>query len=516
MTTYRIKEAMAVPMPTGKNAEEMKANGIYMLQDMLSRMPNTTQKDMHSALEGVINSGASEFFKNMTPKTVISLPSIYILDNKDIFELDGKKYVTIAVDAPRIVGKAWKSPSGKDYAKGQEFKGEITALDLDSGLPVILPLDPIKDKITKPTESAEAIAQKANKEIAQYNEKIKSINKATGASKLVLQISRAKEQIDKRLQTLENIKSATQKQLENIQKSPLSAFESYTKDLLNQIQSGKLSLKDAYDTILYLNMSTPEKLISDIESGKIKIPEELKAGLLIIAKKEIEGKKQKNKEEEQKELEKQERIKSKEIPEIHDTEIEPFTSQDVPGSKEQYKEIRTPKSVWSQIASLKSSLAGSEQDTIELTQIKQSIESLEKFMGELEKGQRSNKFLLSPEGKPILDAMNEFLSKSSLFIKRYATDIIQDGKVNPKLMGTSGTEGNALLAVSLTRMYNVVKETIAMYSTDPIITEPTKEIPQLPQPSKPTIKEPIANTENQITKLSNALWSAFEDRMRPK
>jgi len=497
----------------------MKANGITVLQNMVKTMPNATQKDMHAALQDVIKSGASEFFKNMTPKTVISLPLIYVLNPDDIFELEGKRYVTIEVHdgsnftTPGITGQKYTSPSNIEYPKGTKIPGEVEALNLDTGEPEILPLPLVREKITKPTENAENLAKKANEKIAQYNEKIKSISKATGASKLVLQIESAKQNVEQRMEDLKNIIFYDQQKLENVQKDPLSAFENYAQDLKNQVESGKLSLKDAYDTILYLYQSIPEKLVSDIESGKIKIPEELKMGILTIAKREIESTKSKTQQKQLNDAKELEIIQKRDIPEIHDTEMEYFTPQDIPGSKQKYKEIDTKKSMWSYIASIKKSLLGSKKDYEELTLIRDSINNMERYMGELQKGQRSKKFLLSPEGKPILDEMNNFLNESSLFIKRYAVNIIQDGKVNSKLMGPKGTAGNALLAISLTKMYNIVKETIAMYSTDPIITEPNKE---LPQPSKPTIKEPIANTENQITKLSNALWSAFEDRMRAK
>lgn len=34
------KIAMAVPAPTGKSSEDMKAQGLYVIQNMLTRMPN--------------------------------------------------------------------------------------------------------------------------------------------------------------------------------------------------------------------------------------------------------------------------------------------------------------------------------------------------------------------------------------------------------------------------------------------------------------------------------------------
>jgi hypothetical protein len=517
-------KAMAVPAPTGETAKKMKEQGLYVIQEMMSRMPNTNQADMELALKDIIDSGASEFFRGMKAKTIISLPKIYILDPDDVFEVDGKKYVSIEVSPPREVKKSWDAPSGTHYEKAKKgepptmFEGEVTALDLDTGLPVVLSLPPIQDKITAPVGNRDEVLQKVNAEIAKYNERISTIGNAIGASKLVLQIARAKDQIQTRLNTLDGMKQALRRQLEYYSNGPKQAFESWANDLKEGVKSGRMSLKDVYDTILYLHMSTPEDLINKIND--LGIPEELKAGVLAIAQKEVQSTKSLEEKETREDQERERKIKEKTIPELHEEPITPFSSEDIPGAKQKYKEVRTPKSLWAHIAGIKYAIAGSERDSKELTEIKQSIDNMEQYMGALEKGQRGKGFLNTPEGQPILAAMTNFLEKSSMFIKRYATDIIQDNKVNPKLMGTEGTQGNALLAVALTRMYNVTKETIDMYTggrTTPPSgamseTPSVRDTVEAPQP----VSEPVANTQNKITKMSSLLWKAFEERMRLK
>lgn len=515
------KSAMAVPSPVGDTAEKMKQQGLYVIQEMLTRMPNSTQAETMSAIQNIVNSGASEFFSKMTPRTVISLPQIYALDQNDIFEVDGKRYVSIEVSPPRKVGQKWTSPSGIQYVKGQDFGGEVVALDLDTGSPTVLSLPPIKDKILVPSENREKLMADANKEIALYNERIGSLTEALGASKIVTQIGRAKRQIEVRIDSLNRIIESNVKQLSSVEQNKKPAFESWAKDLRDGVASGRMSLKDAYDTVLYLNMSTPEQLISGLSSNPptIQVPEELKAGILAIAKKEAEMSGIKREKERNEKLEEQKRIEEKEVPEIHEDEIKPFTMEDIPGGQakpglEKYRTVDLTKSVWHQIAGLKASIDGSRRDLAQLTEIKMSIENMEKYMGALESGQRGAAFLNTPEGKPVLDAMKDFLSKSSLFIKRYATDIIQDGKVNPRLMGPKGTKGNALLAVSLTRMYNVVKETIAMYtggaSGSVALDVPVSKEPVGVEPVAPV----QASVKGKIEKLSEILWKAFEDRMK--
>jgi len=525
------KKAMALPSPAGATGQKMKEQGIYIIQNMMSSLPGVTQKDIFKAIEQIKSTGASEFFSQMTPRTVISLPKIYLLDQNDVFELDGKKYVTVYVEdgsdwkVPGVAGKAYTAPSGKTYEKGQKIPGEVIALNLESGNTEVLDLSIIKDRITKPTKNVEAIAAAANKEIALYNERIGALSKALGASKLVLQIERANRHIDKRIEDLNGIIQSLQKQVDQMKGDPLAAFEQYAGDLKGAVQKGLMSLKDAYDTVLYLYASDPAKLISDLTSTPpvLVVPEEIKAGLLGIAKQHVEGLKHREIQEQKEKAEEKARIEQKEVPEIYDEPIQPFQPSDIPSGKQKYKEISMSTSLWTHIASLKKAIKGSQEDLQQLTQIKQSIDNMTKYMGDLEKGQRSKEFLNTPEGKPVLDAMNNFLSVSTLFIKRYATDIIQEHKVNPKLMGTAGTKGNALLAVALTRMYNVVKETIAMYTGG---DEPgaggagaITEVPQVkeevsPSPQVVATPETVAKTEDKIQKMSKLLWKAFEDRMR--
>lgn len=505
-----LREAMGVPVPTGDIAQKMKEQGIYVLQNILRRMPYTTQKDMYAKIQDVVQSGVSDFFKNLDAKTVIQLPQIFVVAPENIFEFNNKKYFAIEIEPPRIVGKAWKGLDGKPYVKGQLYEGEVLALDIDSGLPVPLSLPQVREKIKAPLKDKEQTLEKVNREIVSYNERIKAIDQAIGVPRLGLQLARIHDKIAERLHILTSMQQSIQFKLDKYKKMPLESYELWAKSLREGVQSGQLSLRDIYDTLLFLYQSNPETLSQKIKNGEISIPEELKMGIIAIADQEAKSvaryKEQKIKEEKERE----ERIKSKEIPEIYEEEIEPFHIGDIPGFE--YQTISGYKTFHHWIGSQERSLEGIKKDFQELFEIQTSIENIQKYLGDLEKGQRSKKFLVTPEGYKVLDALKNFLEKSSLFIKRYATDIVQNGKINPKLMGTAGTIGNALIAVSLTRIYNVIKKTVDDLEKEIsplVIVEPAKT--PVEQPSEVPV---LSESEKRIKRMSELLWKAFENKFR--
>jgi len=502
------KVAMAVPV-SSEQAEAMKQHGIFVLQDILKRLPHTTQKDMFNKIQEVIQSGASEFFRNLEVKTAIQLPAVYVIDPDDIFSLNGKNYFAIEVDPARKVGKKWTSMSGREYQKNDQYDGEVLALDIETGLPVPLPLPQVNALITAPTGDREKVLERVNKEVASYNERIQAIDNAVGASKLALQIARAEDKINERIETLNSIKTSIENKLQRYESAPRESYEGWMNSLREGIRNGQLNIRDVYDTILFLYQSNPESLAQKIRSGEIIIPEDLKAGILGIAEQEQAGISKDQEKKQRDEQEREERIRQREIPEIHEQPISPFAIQDIPGSK--YKTVKEQKSFYHWMSSQKHAIEGTERDIKELTEIKNAMEEMRKYTGP-----KSKEFITSPEGRSYLQSLSNFLNASSMFIKRYATDIIQDGKVNPKLMGSEGTEGNAFVAVALTRLYNVIKATLEEYTA--ISPMPSgRDTVETPVPAL----ENVSNTSNsqdkiKITKLSEILWKAFEERLKIK
>jgi hypothetical protein len=83
-----------------------------------------------------------------------------------------------------------------------------------------------------------------------------------------------------------------------------------------------------------------------------------------------------------------------------------------------------------------------------------------------------------------------------------------EGTINPRLMGREGQLGNALIGISLFRIYNVIKQTIREIEGE--------EIPSERVPGEVEEVEEIEASSNNIKKMSDYLWGFFENRMRLK
>jgi len=493
--------AMAVPAPSPEVVNKMKEQGLFFLQSIINRMPHTTQKDMKAALDKVVETGATDLFTSLDAKEVIDLPAIYAPDPNEVFEYNGKKYIAIDVKEPRLMGQK-KTYYGTEYKKGDQYPGHAICLNIDTGKVEPILLSEVQSKITPSTENREFTLKKLNEEVQSYNEKINAINKSTGAYKLAMQVLSAEMKVDQRLKDLEGIKNAVTAKMERAQGNPMEAYKMMEDELRQGIASGKYNEKDIFDTLLFLYQGNPAQLVSEIQSGAIKVPDSINANLLAAAAQENKGIEAYRQEKEKETLEREQRIRQKEVPaDIHEEEIRPFNLQEIPGSK--YRKVDELKSFHHLVGGLRQTLKSVQRDFDELTQIKNSFAGLRKYLGALEAGQRSKEFLATNEGKTILSQLNDFLTKSEMFIKRYATDIIQDGKINPQLMGREGTIGNSLLAVALTKIYNVIKGTV-----EEALSAPTPAVK-----TEPAIPTPVASS-NLKMKISNALWDAFQKRFK--
>ncbi len=498
------RDAMAVAKPSPEVAQKMKEQGIYFLQNVFRTMPHTTQKDMHDAISRVVETGAADFFKNLGPKEVVDLPAIYVTKPEDVFEYEGNNYIAIDFTDPHPEPyKKAVTHFNVKYPAGSTYPGHAKCLNIDTGevVPILLP--EISSKISPPTQAREETLKKLNTEVASYNEKINAIDKSLGVNRFGMQIVSAEQKIEERLSALEGIKAATLAKMEKAKTDPLAAYKLWEDELKEGLANGKYSPKDIFDTLLFLYQGNPSALAEGLRTNQINVPEGIKAGLLAAA--EQAGKSQqahKTKKEEDRRME-EERIKAKEIPaDIHEEPLQPFGLEEVPGGG--FDKADEAKTMYHWIGSFKNTLESTDRDIKELTEIKNTFGGLRKYLGTLVSPEMSKAFLGTSEGKTVLSELNSFLTKSEMFIKRYATDIIQNGKVNPQLMGRKGTMGNALLAVSLTKLYNVIKKTIESSLGEPIP----------PEKVEPGIPMPISSKKEFITKLSNVLWEAFQRRFK--
>jgi len=510
MTDTR-KISMAVPLPQNLQSQ-MAKEGVYVLLNKNPALPNMGKKEIASIISELRSTGADDMLNSLGIDETLQLPFIIKPNKENLVEIDGKQYYVVDVIESKVAGKK-QTIDGVTYQKGDNIAGRVTLMDIDTGDPVNLLFDAIKDKIRVPTELRQESLQEINKEIENWNKKLSAINDASGASRLVLQVKAAEDRINDRIETLKGQKSNVEKAIQN----PLSVSATYgmwMQFLKENYRS--FGAKDIFDTLLFLYQSTPQQLMEGLSNNTIQVPDEIKRVLMALASQELNKAQEKSNVEKQKFEEREERIEApiSEQKEPMEKPLQPLTLEEVPEKK--YKTPSQYKTLYSWAASLKRMLFGIEQDMKDLQNIVNTFSGLRTYMGALEKGQRAEDYLKSREGKVIIEDLKKFLDACSMFFKRYSTDIIKDGKIDPSLLGRSGTIGNALIAVRLDSIYNTIKHTIANVETPEVMTEPTVE-----EPTKAPVREPVAATKVKLTKkaeqelrdqISNAFLQAFNRR----
>ena len=489
---YNWKIAMPVPI-TEEQRREMAKEGIYVMVDILDKLPNIGKRDIAATIKNLQEQGVGDFFNTLDPKNAIMLPAIYKADPSKLIEIDGHQYYVVNVTEPRDVKKK-SIINGLEYQKGDRYGGEIICMDVETGLPVPFIFDEVVDKIKTPTQNREQTMAEMNDEIIAWNKRVDAIDKAIGPTKLGLQVGWIEQKIIERIATLDvQIEALTRKQ-----QNPLKDFPSYAnwvQTLRDGVKNGQFNLRDVFDSLLFLYQANTEQLMQGIQDGTVQVPDELKNGLLAIAAQELMIKGEKDVVEMQKQREKETRMEEELAPDKEpiDEPLRPVTLEDIPEQK--YKKLTQNRTLAHWAKSIEVTISGIQKDKEQLQSVLDSLNGLRTYVAELQKGQRANDFLRSPEGQEIVQDLREFLDKAQVFIKRYSTDIVADNTINPKLMGRGGTMGNALLAVALNRIYVIIKKTLDEVSVpeEVLIEASNKKV-------------------SKMEKLSELLWQVFENR----
>jgi hypothetical protein len=107
-----------------------------------------------------------------------------------------------------------------------------------------------------------------------------------------------------------------------------------------------------------------------------------------------------------------------------------------------------------------------------LTDIRDYLSQMVKYMAALEKGQLSKDYLVSPEGQQDVSVLRGFLNKAKSFLKRYQGSLLDEsGRISQRIFGRTGTMGNAEIFISLARLYNVLR--LAFMELTPPAGQPT-------------------------------------------
>lgn len=471
------KQAMGVPV-SDEQRKKMALEKIYLLQDIENTMPNVKKKELQQILT---DSGIVELFNKMGAEATLKLPKIYMPSKNNLVDIDGKTYYLVHISEPGSQGR------GKNKI---DVPGEIICIEPETGQISKFDYAQNVDKIKRPASIKQEVITNINKEIKQWNERVDKIQNALGLTTLPLQIKWAEDKVDERLESLNSMIGATQAKLINPRQT--DNYDQYISELKEGIASGQFSLKDTFDTLLFIYQTDVDGLIKGIESNTINVPENIKNGVLAIAyqeNKNIGEKKQKELTEEQaKEQRMQEGLTEEEMPDVK--KLEPVT--DIPFSPyEKATAYRSPVT-WKQ--QQHQMVKRMETDRDELMEVKASLAKLRECIGSMEKGQRTKEFISTPEGQELLEELKGFLKNSVTFVTRYKGDIITpEGTINPKLFGSTGTPGNAFIAVFLRRIYAIVNQAIKELEMTPVMA---------------SIK-----TKTLIQKLAEALWGlTFEKR----
>jgi len=543
---WPLKTAMPVRIRDEVDRIDMAKEGIFVLENAFKSIPGVTQKQVKQLLDEMKAAGTSEFFETLDAKTAIQLPAIYVAKPSSLVEIDGSQYYIISVDISRETKQKQTQTiveNGRmvqrEFQKGGHYPGLIIAMDVETGKPVPFGYDEVVGKIRTPSANKEETLRRINDEIAAWNERVATIEKAAGVTKLALQIRWAEEHIQERIATLNTqITELEAKMVDPLEGHP--AYANWLQFLREGVRTGQFDLQDTFDALLYLYQAQPQDLVTGIQDGSIGVPNELKDGLLGLAAQKAMSQEAEKKKVVDKEKSKQERMEQELLPErdVAETVLEPLMIEDIPNSE--YKKLNQNKTLHSCGASLKEAIKSIKENKTELQRILDSFVGVRSYIGALEKGQRSNSYLQSDDGAETLSKLEEFLYAASEFIKKYEVDIIINGKINSKLMGREGTVGNALLAVVIQRIYNIVRRTLRD-AMGQVITEPEttpREVPvdedleklrnmvssnkfNLLKHSHEYEKEPVdegvgASSKNKIKRMSELLWIPFKERMRLK
>jgi len=464
------KTAMPVVPPSPLTKSKMEEEGIRLLLDINRMLPSTKIRELKGLLKDV--GGVEGIF----------LPKVFYPTNRNVVTLNGKEYYYLH----------------HEKSKAKSNPGKLWLLDLQSGDPVELPYEGTVEQLNL-TDSArrEEVRGTANSAIQQWNAKIDKLDGNVGLITIPLRVQRVAKLIDERLAILNSQVQATESQPEYASEGS----EQWRQESLESLKSGTLNDQDAIDTALFWYQENPQQLLTDVET--FNISDILKQTLRNIAQAEIGNTTDKNEKRQQDWQNREDRM-GEELPEIREPTIQPVPEHEpgtLPGGSVQkpdayrsfqsYQKQQSPKlkEINFQIKALQG--------------VQAALNNVNAQIAGMQKGQFSDEYLGSIEGREVLQNMKAFLDAAYGFIKKYSVDVFTDeGYVNPKLFGRTGSMGNVELAVELNRLYNAVRK--ATQSRTSMATMPeTTSVDMTPNVSPNVSPEISASAKLKLVKKAN-------------
>ena len=455
---------------TPEQKRALMERGLLAVQNISRDLSNISKTEAKVIFDSFVREHGGELFANMTVRDVLSLPAVYKIDQTKLVNIGGESYYILDYTEPKTVGRR-SVINGQTYEKGQRYEGEVVAIPINSSSlsPVSLPYDVLQN-ITASTPK-EATLQRINAKIRWYNARIQELNKATGLTRLALQLKQTEGDVDERIETLQAMIASVQQQEQSVNFD--EPHESWIQQEIAKASRGELPIMDAFHTIMYAYQSNYQRLLDDLQAGTLRVPEQLRTLLTAMATQEQRNRGESQDDKQTQQRQRQERMDATGEPEAHADggELQEMTIDDIPSpTVPTLKKYRSPGHYR---GSLRQELNSMQRDLTELQGVKTSLTQLRSFVGELERGQRATQHLRTPEGQTIIRHIAELMEDIKRFARRYIVPLVVDGKINSKLMGQEGSMGNAMLVTSLNRILKVIYETIRPFM--PTVTSPEIE-----------------------------------------
>ncbi len=446
-----LKIAMPVPPPPQELSENMRQEGLIFLHDLNRQLPALGIKKIKDALKSV-GAGVEGIF----------MPKAYFPTPKHIVDIgDGHKYYFLHYEKPTKT---------KD--------GTFFLIDIDTGELVKKSYNQFADVIRQSADKdREETKNRAKNAIRQWNSKIDKMDRSIGLVTIPLRSQRCLRFVDSRLEQIKGQLSS----IEADQSGPhfsLESYGDYQSFLRQKLIDGGISPEDAISTVMFLYQENMKKLEEDLNAGNLQIEPSLftkiEPAIRSLLQQETEAIKQKYEKREEKQEEREQRI-FEDLPPVREPTIEPLR-EDI--------EIAIPRGYPMKAPAYRSVDAWQKQKTMvkknltweinHLNSVRSGLENINATVAGMEPGQFSLDALRGPDGLELVRSFKNFLQDSYGFIKKYNDDIFQDGMINSRLFGNSGTLGNVELAVEFNRLFNAIRKAIQDAS---LVPEKTEKVP---------------------------------------
>jgi hypothetical protein len=444
-TIFRMAMPLSVPQPITEQMMGNKNEGWALDIEGAQTPPDMGIKKVEEALPG---------FDLTLPKIIRYRPS-------DIRTINGKKCLVVDYEESKDYQRITKATPQrvKDMLVGNHYPGLVRTINLDTGMPETFTYDDVFDQIKGQSEViSEESRQKINKEIQAYNKRIDELDAATAnMSRLPLQIAKAEDMVRERISVLETIIAVTDAKIEELKSQKPAGIGEMEEHVEQAIKGGNLGEKDFVDYVVHHYAYRYDELVNDLQSGALQIP----AGIQNAANLKIRLMNMGQAAFDSYTTKKKERMTEKPVTSPFD-----IANQDIVGNLQELQQGDVPASyktpgfhnLKGYIGSLQGTIIGCRKNRDRLVPIADGMAEIRNTIGKLPAGQRSQEYVSGPEGQVLLDQIADLCNnKLRGWAETFSRDIVdQTGRIDTRHFGKSGSMGNAMLIVALTRLFKIM------------------------------------------------------------